>query len=300
MATISDVRANYGLRAVGATTYPTGSGAVSLGIENQTVRLTDADVFYAIQALVVGGASDLVIVTSTGAKTGSTAWTAGSAQVETATVVAAGGATSSGNLEVVVASAGMAGTPLTVNVPLVQATHTTAALIAQAIVDALNANTVVAARFTATRSTAAVVLTRKPTATYTVGSVSVPVYLVGNADDFTIPTALGVTGATSTTGGGAAAGVASAGCYVVGDGEDFEGNTLIAITPNAIRGIVISVSPETSGITISTAATMTDYPLLQGATMAIFDNINGEIPTDTLTIEPITTSLVTIVVAGTA
>jgi hypothetical protein len=292
MATISDVRANYGLRAVGTTTYPTGSGAVSLGIENQTVRLTDANVFYAIQALVVGSASDLVINTSTGAKTGSTAWTAGSAQVETATVVAASGATSNGNLAVVVSSTSVTGTPLTVNIPLTTAAHTTAALIAQAIVDGLNANAAVSAAFTATRSTAAVVLTRKPTGTYTVGSASVPVYLVGDASEFTIPTALGVTGATSTTGGGAAAGVASAGCYVVGDGEDFEGNALVAIAGNEIQGLLIKTDAY---ITISTAATITDYPLAGGNQLLI---LGDTIPTDTLTIEPTDTALVTIIVAG--
>jgi hypothetical protein len=292
MATISDVRANYGLRAVGTTTYPTGSGAVSLGIENQTVRLTDADVFYAIQALVVGSASDLVINTSTGAKTDSTAWTAGSAQVETATVVAASGATSNGNLAVVVSSTSVTGTPLTVNIPLTTAAHTTAALIAQAIVDGLNANAAVSAAFTATRSTAAVVLTRKPTGTYTVGSASVPVYLVGDASEFTIPTALGVTGATSTTGAGAAAGVASAGCYVVGDGEDFEGNALVAIAGNEIQGLLIKTDAY---ITISTAATITDYPLAGGNQLLI---LGDTIPTDTLTIEPTDTALVTIIVAG--
>jgi hypothetical protein len=296
MATISDVRANYGLRAVGTTTYPTGSGAVSLGIENQTVRLTDADVFYAIQALVVGSASDLVINTSTGAKTDSTAWTAGSAQVETATVVAASGATSNGNLAVVVSSTSVTGTPLTVNIPLTTAAHTTAALIAQAIVDGLNANAAVSAAFTATRSTAAVVLTRKPTGTYTVGSASVPVYLVGDASEFTIPTALGVTGATSATGAGAAAGVASAGCYVVGDGEDFEGNALGIIEFSALAAFTI-YNDATGGVTISTAATMTDFPLKANSALTLVDaGLNGA--TETFTIEPASTALVTIIVAG--
>jgi hypothetical protein len=229
MSTISDARATIGLTATGTPSSPTSSGTIIVGIPTTQTRLTTADVFYAIQALVVGSASDLVIDLADGDKTGSTAWTAGSAQVETATVVAASGATANGNLAVVVASDGMAGTPLTVNVPLTTAAHTTAALIAQAIVDALNANAAVSARFTATRSTAAVILTRKPVGTYAVGAASVPVYLVGNADAFTIPTALGVTGATSTTGSDAAAGVATAGCYVVGDGVDFEGNALVAI-----------------------------------------------------------------------
>jgi hypothetical protein len=163
-------------------------------------------------------------------------------------------------------------------------------LIAQAIVDTLNANAAVSAAFTASRSTAAVLLTRKPTATYTVGTVSVPVYLVGDASEFTIPTALGVTGATSTTGGGAAAGVASAGCYVVGDGEDFEGNALPAMEVSSY----IVQNSSVGFASISNASTLTGFPLNASAAFAVLNN--GQTPV--LTIEPTATALVTIVVAG--
>jgi hypothetical protein len=294
MATISDVRATYGLRANGTPSYPTSSGSVSLGVETTAVRLATADVFYAVQALVVGSASDLVIDLADADKTGSTDWTAGSAQVETATVVAASGATSSGNLAVVVTSAGMSGTPLTVNVALTTTAHTTAALIAQAIVDTLNANAVVSARFTASRSTASVLLTRKPTATYTVNGVSVPVYLVGDASEFTIPTALGVTGATSTTGSDAAAGVATAGCYVVGDGVDFEGNALAAIGANLASGILIRNESTSQGLLTVTSASYA-CTLAVGAAA----QFSGEgFPVEEITIEPASTALVTIIAAG--
>jgi hypothetical protein len=295
----SNTKAYYGLRTTATPTSPTTTGTPQVGIANTSVSLTDADVFYAVQALIVGSGSDLVVQITDGDKTGSTEWTAGSAQVESATVVAASGATSNGNLAVVVTSSGMTGSPLTVNVPLTTAAHTTAALIAQAIVDTLNANATVSARFTATRSTAAVLLTRKPTATYTVGIASVPVYLVGDASEFTIPTALGVTGATSTTGADAAAGVASAGCYVVGDGEDFEGNALSAIAVAKISAYLVKCESESlASIVISSSTSeFADYEIQPNS---VFSTIfaNGDGAEQVFTIEPTSTALVTIVVAG--
>ena len=84
---------------------------------------------------------------------------AGTAQVETATVTAAGGATSSGNLPVTFTSSI---TPIiSLNVPLLVGTHTTAALIATAIAGWLNADATIAQFWTASTSTADVILTRK-------------------------------------------------------------------------------------------------------------------------------------------
>lgn len=60
-------------------------------------------------------------------------YVAGTAQVETATVTAAGGATSNGNLTVTLDASGLHGSPITVLVPLLSAVHTTATLIAQQI-----------------------------------------------------------------------------------------------------------------------------------------------------------------------
>jgi hypothetical protein len=296
MSTISDARVTYGLTATGTPTSPTATGSVIIGLPTTQSRITAANVFYAVQALIVGSASDLVIDLADGDKTGSTAWTAGSPQVESATVVAAAGATANGNLAVVVTSSGMTGTPLTVNVALTTAAHTTAALIAQAIVDTLNANATVSARFTATRETATVKLTRKPSGTYTVGAASVPVYIVGNADDFTIPTALGVTGATSTTGAGADAGVASAGCYVVGDGVDFEGVALEIIASTG--GFVVANSTASlSEALVSTVSTMVDFPIDSGNSLQ-FSSPGVSGPVEILTITTTNTALMTVIVTG--
>ncbi|MEI6536808.1 MAG: hypothetical protein WCN98_15785, partial [Verrucomicrobiaceae bacterium] len=84
------------------------------------------------------------------------------AQTETLTVTAPSGATASGNLSVKVQGAffpAIVGT--TVPVPLTQATHTTAAKIAEVIVAALNANTTVGSKFTASNSGPLITLTTK-------------------------------------------------------------------------------------------------------------------------------------------
>lgn len=81
------------------------------------------------------------------------------AQVETATVVAASGATGNGDLPVTVTGADILGSPLTINVPLTTAANS-ASLVATEIRAALAANSAVAARYTVGGSAANVVLTR--------------------------------------------------------------------------------------------------------------------------------------------
>jgi hypothetical protein len=74
-------------------------------------------------------------------------YVAGTQQVETATVVAASGATSNGNLVVTVTAAGLVGSPLAVNVPLTTAADT-AAKVATAIRAALGAVSAITDLFT--------------------------------------------------------------------------------------------------------------------------------------------------------
>ncbi len=86
--------------------------------------------------------------------------TSGVFQVETAT--AAGTVTVAGNASVVVTAAGMTGSPITLAVPV--AVSDTANAIATAIRAALNANAVIAAFFTVSGATSAVILTRTQSA----------------------------------------------------------------------------------------------------------------------------------------
>ena len=114
---------------------------------------------------------------------------AGVAQTETLTVTAPAGATGSGNLPVTVTSALFSTT--TVNVPLIQATHTTATKIAEAIVSALNSDPTVGARFTAYNSGALITLATKAE------------YLSSNDStlNVAITAALGVSAVTTSTNG---------------------------------------------------------------------------------------------------
>ena len=84
---------------------------------------------------------------------------AGTVQVETATVTAASGATSAGNLAVTVTSA-LLTSPAVVQVALTTAMDD-ATKVATAIKDALNADAGVTAKFIATSSTNTVILTRR-------------------------------------------------------------------------------------------------------------------------------------------
>lgn len=90
-------------------------------------------------------------------------YVAGTAQVETATVVAASGATSNGDLVVTVTAAGMAGSPLAVNVPLTTAANT-ASLVAAEIRAVLGATAAITAMFNVSGATDKVILTRNTVA----------------------------------------------------------------------------------------------------------------------------------------
>ncbi len=291
---ISTVKATYGLRAVGVPTSPASSGNLTLGISPTTVALTDADVFYAVQALVVGSGSDLVINTATGSKSGSTAWTGGVGQIETAT--AAGSISGTGNASVVVTASGMTGTPKTISVAVTSGD--TAATWAGKVRTALAADADVSALFTVGGSTTAISLTRKPTGTYTVAGTTVNTYAANDATlniSLDNGTCTGIT--TAATSANTTAGVLTAGCYVAGDSEDFEGNTLTTIAADGIRGLCIKNEGPGSA-TVSTVATMVDVPLDNGS--AITFSAPGVMALETLTIEPASVSLITVIVAGTS
>lgn len=299
MATISDCKAVYGLSALATGTGANVSGSVVVGYEQTQIRLTGADVIWSAQALLVGSGTDLVLALATGSKTGSTAWTAGTAQVETATVTAASGITASGNATVTVTAAGMTGSPKAISVALTTTAHTTATLIATAIAAGLNADTDYSAMFTATSSGADVITTRKALATYTVGGDSVSTY---PANDGTLNVAIangtctGITTAATST--NTTAGVLSAGCYLVATtGIDFT-TTSTAIASASLGGFVIkNESDSSAGITVTTAATMTDFPIPVDAVLQ-FAATNCDGALDTLTIEPVSTALVSVVANG--
>lgn len=237
MATISDARAVFGLSALASPTSTNASGSINVGVAQSQTRLESANVAYSVRGIIASG--NFVLTHATGSTAGSTTFVQGAAQVETATVTAAGGITTSGNATVTVTAAGMTGTPKAISVALTTTAHTTATLIATAIKAALNADTAVTALFTVGGTGATVSLTRKVTATFTVPGGTLNFYAdndatlnIALADD----TCVGITTAATST--NTTAGVITSGVKIYdGDGLDVEGVAIPTIS--SVSGILI-------------------------------------------------------------
>jgi hypothetical protein len=155
MGTISNPRAIYGLLATGQHTKTQVANDCEIGIASTTLPLAGATKAYCVSATLASASDTLTIDTETGI---ATIGTAPVAQVETATVVAAAGATSNGNLAVTVTGARITGSPLAVSVPLTTAANT-AALVAAQIRSAFNATAAIASKYTVGGTGADVTLT---------------------------------------------------------------------------------------------------------------------------------------------
>lgn len=154
--TITGTQARYELTGSATPASVHVSGGFTIGTSLSYSKYTTApDIVYSLAMSIAAGQS-LTLAMATGAVTGTIA---GASQIETATVVAAGGCTSNGTCSVVVTGSNLTGSPITVPVALTTATHTTAALIATAIKAALIENSVIAAQYTPGSSSADVTLT---------------------------------------------------------------------------------------------------------------------------------------------
>ena len=225
---IQDGRAVYGLSGVGTNSRTNVSGSATIGVSQTSVNFPDGDEGYSVRMIFASTSAEAAINIETGDTTGTDAFTAGTAQVESVTITAASGATSNGNLPLVLTAAGLTGSPLTVNVALTTAAHTTDALIAAACRTTLAANTAVAALFTVGGTSTGITLTRKPTSEFTVPDGTLPLYPANDGTlELVVPTALGVTGATSSN---TTAGVASSGVKLYDEGVNFEGKPIEEIT----------------------------------------------------------------------
>lgn len=281
---LTNPRATFGLNAKATPTKSGTTGTITIGDANESITTDAMQKAVSFDAVIVGSASDLIIDISDLDNTGSTTWTAGVPQVETNTVVAASGCTSNGNMTLVVTSAGMTGSPKNVVVPLTTAAHTTAALIATAARTTLSADAAVAARFTISGTGADVVLTRKPTSTYTINGSSVPVYPANDATaNLAIPSGLGVTADSTST--DTTAGVATAGAYCPDlDGTDFEGEPTGGLTN--VLGVFIRNNDSSVATALLTQSTiLTDYPIRPSTRFQVATQ-DSILPTDDIMIEP--------------
>ena len=217
------------------------TGRVTVGTSAAQQSFATADIGYAISARLTTSSTTATLDVQTGVCTGSAAFVAGVAQVETATVIAAAGATSSGNCIVTVTGSTLTGSPLAVTIPLTTSANT-AILVASALASGLNANAAIAAKYSVASSGADIVLTVKADAN---GN-----YLANDGTlNIAIPSGLGITAASTST--DTTAGVVSSGVQVLdGDGKDFEGVTL----PSMARIYALEIN-VTSGSASATNGT---------------------------------------------
>jgi len=217
------------------------TGRVTVGTSAAQQSFATADIGYAISARLTTSSTTATLDVQTGVCTGSAAFVAGVAQVETATVVAAAGATSSGNCIVTVTGSTLTGSPLAVTIPLTTSANT-ATLVASALASGLNANAAIAAKYSVASSGADIVLTVKADAN---GN-----YLANDGTlNIAIPSGLGITAAPTSA--DTTAGVVSSGVQVLdGDGKDFEGVTL----PSMARIYALEIN-VTSGSASATNGT---------------------------------------------
>lgn len=213
MGTISNPRAIYGLLATGTHTKTNVANDAEVGNASTTITLTGATKAYTVSATLALGGDTLTIDTSTGI---ATIGTTPVAQVETATVVAASGATSNGNLAVTVTGARITGSPVAVSVALTTADNT-ASLVASKIRAALTANTAISSVYTVGGTGANVVLTETDPKT--------------NDNTLNIAWAAGLGVSALTTSTNTTTGVGGVKLTNnTGDGKDFEGVSLGTMT----------------------------------------------------------------------
>ncbi len=280
---LTNSRAISGLVTTATPQGDNVSGDVKLGKDSAQTTLSSATKMVAFDAIMQGASSDLVMDMSDLDSTGTTAWSAGTAQVETATIV--GTITTAGNMTVTVTSADVAGSPLAISVAV--ADSDTASQVATKVRTALTANTAISAYFTAGGSSADVTLTHKGTVQQTIQGTSTPAYPANDATlniAYTNDTCAGLTpDATSTD---TTAGVASSGVHVPAlNGNDFEGIATGGAT--ALYGVYIKNSTPAGGdgITITQSAGLADLLIPAQGVFHIAD-ASGGLDIDDITIEP--------------
>lgn len=279
---ISSTLSNTGTSFTVIPTSSLTSGRLTLGLSATSQSFTGADIGYAISARLTTAATTATLDVQSGVCTGSAAYVAGTAQVETTTVVAASGATSNGNCIVTVTGASLTGSPLAVTIALTTAS-TTATLVAAVLAAGLQANAAIAAKYTVTSSGAIIILTVKADDD---GN-----YVANDATlNIAIPAGLGITAAATST--NTTAGVASSGVNVLdGDGKDFEGITLTSMA--RIYALEINVTDGSASATNGTQVLTLPCKIWNTS------GITGSMLTDNLVITALTAGTeITITVIG--
>jgi hypothetical protein len=256
---LANSRATIGLTTKATPTSTAVNGSVQIGDNPQTITFPDADVAYSVRAFFAAGSPDLALATTTGSTTGSTAFVAGAAQVETAT--AAGTSTAAGNITTTVTSTGMAGSPLAITTAILNGD--TAAVWAGKVRTTLAANATIADRFTVSGTTTSIILTRKPGAVLTDGTETVNLFLATDASlNIALAGPAGVTAAPTSA--NTVAGTVTSGVLIRdGDAKDFEGVTIPTCVPKA----VLLVNGGTAALEIDGGGTLANLDIEGGSSI---------------------------------
>ena len=243
--TLSGTDVRYGMVATADPNAVSVSGSQQIGTPISSVIYSDVPTVAYSFAMLIQAGDTLTMDMTDGSVTGTVA---GTNQVETATIVAASGATTAGNLNVTVTSALVTGSPLVIPVALTLADDT-AAKVATAIRAALNATSAI-------------------TAHYTVGGTGADYSLTAiekAANDTTLnlahanDTSAGIT--TSTTSTDTTAGVGTTRAYkftgVTWDATDFEGVALP--TMSKLHSMLIRSSSTSGSVAIEDGTNMNDF-----------------------------------------
>jgi len=246
---ITSATAVFGLNCTGTfADTDLQSGTVQIGPSQTQEPLTTATIGYGVKADLTTSGNTLTLDVQTNTASG-TAYVAGTQQVETATVIAASGATSNGNCALTFTSAAVTGSPVTVTVALTTASNT-ATLVATALAAGMAANAAIAAVWTVTSSGADIIMKR---------IVDANGYYYANeaGTNLAIPGGLGITAAATST--DTTAGVVTSGTNITVGGatKDFRGAALTSIT--TLQGILIDVASGSGTATNGTQTFLLPY-----------------------------------------
>lgn len=243
--TLSGTEVRYGMLATADPSAVNVSGSQSIGTGLSTLTYTDTPTVAYSLAMLIQAGDTLTMDMSDGTVTGTVT---GVNQVETATIVAAAGATTAGDLSVTVTSALVTGSPLTVSVPLTLSENT-ASLVAAVVRSTLGATTAITDHYTVGGSGANYSLTAIEKA------ANDATLNIAHAND----TCAGIT--TATTSADTTAGVGTSRAYKftgqTWDATDYEGQALPAMTK--LHSMLIRSTSTSGSVAIDDGTNANDF-----------------------------------------
>lgn len=261
--TLSGTEVRLGMIATADPSSVNVTGSQQIGSPLASVRYNDSPTVAFSLGMIIQDGDTLTMDMDTGAVTGTVA---GTNQVETATIVAASGATTAGDLNVTITSSLVTGSPLLVPVALLL-TDNTASLVATKVRSALNATDAITDHYTVGGSGATYSLTTSATDKAANDSTLNLAHANG--------TCAGITAATTSA--NTTAGVGTSRAYkfsgTAWDATDFEGRALPVMTK--LHSVLIRSSSTSGAVAIEDGTNMNDF---DAPFVSLQSNTNGAHP----------------------